>query len=93
MSFAAVFPGQGSQSLGMLGELAAAHPEVQQTFAEVQPPDVTVVNGRVTVHMSGDVKVPFGRVLSLLDPERADARVPVAVSATAESPITAPGGC
>ena len=34
MSFAAVFPGQGSQSLGMLGTLAADHPEVQQTFAE-----------------------------------------------------------
>ncbi|HLW74245.1 MAG TPA: ACP S-malonyltransferase [Gammaproteobacteria bacterium] len=34
MSFAAVFPGQGSQSIGMLGTLAAAHPEVQQTFAE-----------------------------------------------------------
>jgi len=34
MSFAAVFPGQGSQSIGMLGELAAAHPEVQQTFTE-----------------------------------------------------------
>jgi [acyl-carrier-protein] S-malonyltransferase len=34
MSFAAVFPGQGSQSIGMLAELAAAHPEVQQTFTE-----------------------------------------------------------
>ena len=34
MSFAAVFPGQGSQSIGMLGELAAAHPQVQQTFTE-----------------------------------------------------------
>lgn len=34
MTFAAVFPGQGSQSIGMLGELAAAHPEVQKTFAE-----------------------------------------------------------
>jgi len=34
MSFAAVFPGQGSQSIGMLGELGPAHPEVQQTFAE-----------------------------------------------------------
>ena len=34
MTFAAVFPGQGSQSIGMLGELAAAHPAVQQTFAE-----------------------------------------------------------
>jgi [acyl-carrier-protein] S-malonyltransferase len=34
MSFAAVFPGQGSQAIGMLGELSPAHPEVQQTFAE-----------------------------------------------------------
>jgi len=29
-----VFPGQGSQSLGMLAELASAHAVVQQTFAE-----------------------------------------------------------
>lgn len=29
-----VFPGQGSQSLGMLGELAAAHPVVAEVFAE-----------------------------------------------------------
>ena len=34
MTFAAVFPGQGSQSIGMLGTLAAAYPEVQKTFAE-----------------------------------------------------------
>ena len=31
---AVVFPGQGSQSIGMLAELAAGHPEVQATFAE-----------------------------------------------------------
>lgn len=31
---AIVFPGQGSQSVGMLAELAGAHPEVQTTFAE-----------------------------------------------------------
>lgn len=29
-----VFPGQGSQSLGMLGELAAQHDVIQTTFAE-----------------------------------------------------------
>jgi [acyl-carrier-protein] S-malonyltransferase len=34
VSFAFVFPGQGSQSLGMLGELAAGHPEVRATFEE-----------------------------------------------------------
>lgn len=31
---AMVFPGQGSQSLGMLAELAAANPIIQSTFAE-----------------------------------------------------------
>lgn len=31
---AIVFPGQGSQSVGMLAELASIHPEVQETFAE-----------------------------------------------------------
>jgi len=34
MSLAFVFPGQGSQSIGMLAALAAAEPVVLQTFAE-----------------------------------------------------------
>ena len=34
MQFAAVFPGQGSQSLGMLTELAESHTEVEATFEE-----------------------------------------------------------
>jgi [acyl-carrier-protein] S-malonyltransferase len=34
MSLAFVFPGQGSQSIGMLGELAANEPLVGRTFAE-----------------------------------------------------------
>lgn len=33
-TLAFVFPGQGSQSVGMLAELAARHGEVQQAFAE-----------------------------------------------------------
>ena len=33
-SLAFVFPGQGSQSLGMMAELAAAHPEVRASFDE-----------------------------------------------------------
>jgi [acyl-carrier-protein] S-malonyltransferase len=34
MSLAFVFPGQGSQSVGMLNALAEAYPQVQETFAE-----------------------------------------------------------
>ena len=34
MGFAFVFPGQGSQSVGMLGSLAAAEPKVKATFEE-----------------------------------------------------------
>lgn len=34
MSFAAVFPGQGSQSVGMLADLVPQHPLIRQTYAE-----------------------------------------------------------
>ena len=34
MSFAVIFPGQGSQSLGMLGALAETHSSIKQTFEE-----------------------------------------------------------
>jgi len=34
MNFAAVFPGQGSQSLGMMNDLSASHPSIKETFAE-----------------------------------------------------------
>lgn len=34
MSFAVIFPGQGSQSVGMLAELAARDPAIERTFSE-----------------------------------------------------------
>jgi [acyl-carrier-protein] S-malonyltransferase len=34
MTLAFVFPGQGSQSVGMLNALAEAYPQVQETFSE-----------------------------------------------------------
>jgi len=42
MKFAAVFPGQGSQSLGMLSDLAENHSEVEATFEEAS--DILGVN-------------------------------------------------
>jgi uncharacterized membrane protein len=67
--------------------------DLEHTFAVVQPADVLVANGTVTVHLTGDVEVPFGRVLTLLDPSRQNGLVHVAVTAAAQSPISAPGGC
>lgn len=34
MQFAAIFPGQGAQSVGMLAELAVSHPVISATYAE-----------------------------------------------------------
>lgn len=34
MNFAGVFPGQGSQSLGMMNDLAASYPSIKDTFNE-----------------------------------------------------------
>ena len=33
-TIAAIFPGQGAQSVGMLGDLAAEHPSIESRFAE-----------------------------------------------------------
>ena len=34
MTFTCVFPGQGAQKVGMMSDLAAAYPQVEETFAE-----------------------------------------------------------
>ena len=68
-------------------------PDLHQTFEQIKPAEVSVAAGTVTVHLSGDVKVPFGRVVALLDPGRGDGRIHVSVAASAQSPVTAVGGC
>lgn len=73
--------------------LADDVPALQQTFAGLDQADVAVTADTVTVHMSGDVHVPFGAVLSLLHVGRSDGSVHVGVTAAAQSPVTAPGGC
>ncbi len=67
--------------------------DLRQTFAAVEPPAVDVAAGTVTVRLTGQVAVPFGRVLALLLPGHPDGRVAVGVTASAQSPLTTPGGC
>lgn len=67
-------------------------PDLRRVFASVDSPDVTTSNGVATVHLSGTVSVPFGRVLALLLPGH-DMRVHVDVTAHARSPLSAPDGC
>lgn len=66
---------------------------LQHEFVTVGVPETDVAGGAVSVRLSGDVSVPFGGVLRLLDPSRADGRVHVEVTASAEAPVTTPGGC
>lgn len=73
--------------------LADAVPDLQQTFASIAQPDVAVTADTVTVRLSGEVHVPFGSVLSLLHVGAADGTVDVGVASSAQSPVTAPGGC
>lgn len=67
--------------------------DLRHTFAVVAPPETTVVGGTVTVHLSGDIAVPFGRALALLLPGHDDGRVHIDATASAQSPVTTPGGC
>jgi hypothetical protein len=66
---------------------------LRQTFRTVDPPDTLVASGTVTVHLSGDVGVPFGGVLAMLVPGHGDGLVHVDVSASAQSPLSTPSGC
>jgi uncharacterized membrane protein len=51
-----------------------------------------VIGGTVSVTLSGSVAVPFGKVLSWLDPADRDGTVSMTASATARSPVTG-GDC
>jgi uncharacterized membrane protein len=76
-----------------VGSVADDLDDLHGEFAVVAPPGTLDVDGVVTVQLSGEVAVPFGRVLRLLDPSRADGRVHVSVSSSAEAPVSTPGGC
>jgi hypothetical protein len=66
---------------------------LRQTFATLDAPETGVQAGTVSVHLSGQVAVPFGRILALLVAGHDDGRVRVDVVAHAQSPLSATGGC
>jgi uncharacterized membrane protein len=73
--------------------LAGEEPGLRQTFGVLDPANTSVAAGTVSVHLSGRVALPFGRVLALLLPSDSDGTVAVSVTSSAQSPRVAPGGC
>lgn len=67
--------------------------DLHHTFATLDAPDTIVDNGTVSVHLSGEVSLPFGRVVALLLRGHADGKARVDVTSHAQSPLTEPGGC
>lgn len=67
--------------------------DLRGTFTAVDPGEATVQGGVVTVHLGGDVSLPFAGIIGWLDPRRRDGRVHVDVVAHARAPLTVPGGC
>lgn len=88
MAFAVVFPGQGSQSVGMLADLASEHNEIKTTFAEASDifgqdlwnlaqygPKEVIGNTRITQPLMFCAAVAIWRVLRAQGMDR-----PVAVA-------------
>lgn len=65
--------------------------DLRRTFSHLEAPQTDVAGGDVEVQLSGDVSVPFGKVLGWLDPKYPDGRVPVTEAAHASSPVTGVG--
>jgi hypothetical protein len=75
------------------GSVAAASRDLRRTFASLDDPRTSVADGTVDVELSGDVAVPFGRVLAWLDPSRPSGEVHVSEVAHARSPVAGGPGC
>lgn len=67
--------------------------DLHGTFNVVDPGEATVQGGIVSVHLGGDVSLPFAGIIGWLDPRRRDGRVHIDVVAHARAPLTLPGGC
>jgi len=75
-----------------LATVADDSDDLRRAFARLDPVDVSVAGGTVTVHLAGRAKVPFGRLLAVLVPGHDDGAVEVDVTVHARSPVAA-GGC
>lgn len=67
--------------------------DLRQTFAALDAPETQVQNGTVSVHLGGEVALPFGSVMAVLLPGHSNGRVRVDVTAHAQSPLSINGGC
>ena len=67
--------------------------DLHANFKAVDPGQASVDAGVVTVHLGGDVSLPFAGIIGWLDPRRQDGRVHVDVVAHARAPLSVPGGC
>jgi Putative Flp pilus-assembly TadE/G-like len=63
---------------------------LRHTFASLAPPETSVGGGTASVELSGEVAVPFGRVLAWLDPSHPGGTVRVTETSRARSPVA---GC
>jgi Flp pilus assembly protein TadG len=89
-----LLPLDESRAASLAGDTVADdETDLRHTFATLDAPDTVVVNGTVTVHLSGEVALPFGRIIAFLVPGHADGRAHVEAVSHAQSPLTEPGGC
>ncbi len=65
--------------------------DLSRTFALLAAPETDVTGSDVEVQLSGQVSVPFGKLLGWLDPRYPDGRVPVTEAAHASSPVAGVG--
>jgi hypothetical protein len=73
--------------------VSVASRDLRRTFASLDDPRTSVADGTVDVELSGDVAVPFGRVLAWLDPSRSNGEVHLSEVAHARSPVAGGPGC
>ncbi len=74
-----------------IGSVGDDRTDLQHSFVTIADPQTSLDAGTVTVELSGEVAVPFGRVLSWLDPSRPNGLVRVTETSHARSPVAGSG--